>query len=106
MDQKNIKNTPSLSHQVADKERRKIAAQKDKRSVWAGLGLFGIVGWSVVVPTMSGALLGIWLDSRYPQSFSWTLSLLVAGLLLGCLMAWNWIKKEHDEINEKSDKNE
>lgn len=106
MEPKNIKETTAFSHQVANKERRKLAAQKNKRSVWSGLGLFGIVGWSVVVPTMGGAILGIWMDSTYPQSFSWSLSLLVVGLLLGCLMAWNWIQKEHEEINDKSDKNE
>lgn len=106
MEPTNTKNSSSFSHQVADKERRKLAAQKNKRSVWSGLGMFGIVGWSVVVPTMAGAILGIWLDSKYPQSFSWSLSLLVVGLFVGCVMAWNWVKKEQDEINNKNENNE
>ena len=90
----------------AEKERRKIAAKKNKRSVWSGFGLFGLVGWSIVVPTMTGAILGIWLDRSYPQDFSWTLSLLITGLLTGCLMAWNWVNKERKEINDKKENNE
>ena len=106
MEPKNTKTGTPFSNLVADKERRKIAAKKNKRSVWSGFGLFGIVGWSIVVPTMTGAILGIWLDTHYPQSFSWTLSLLVIGLFVGCLMAWKWVKKEHKEINNNNENNE
>ena len=28
--------------------------------------MMGLVGWSVVVPTLLGAALGIWLDHRHP----------------------------------------
>jgi len=88
--------------QVGEKEDRKLKVQGGtKRSVWSGLGMFGMVGWSVAVPTLSGAALGIWLDKNYPQSFSWTLSLLISGLLLGCAIAGHWIVKEHNEMNQK-----
>jgi predicted F0F1-ATPase subunit len=49
--------------------------------VWFGLGMMGLIGWSVAIPTLLGAALGIWLDSRHPGSHSWTLALLVAGLV-------------------------
>ena len=42
--------------------------------------MMGLIGWSVVVPTLLGAALGIWLDERHPGAHSWTLALLVAGL--------------------------
>ena len=85
--------------------RKLKARRRPKRSVWMGLGLMGMVGWSVVIPTVMCTALGIWLDRAYPQSFSWTLSFLIGGLLLGCLVAYNWIKKETDSIdeNEKQD---
>lgn len=95
-----------FSNLVADKERRKIAAKKNRRSVWSGFGLFGLIGWSIAVPTMIGTILGIWLDAHYTQAFSWTLSLLIVGLFLGCLMAWNWVKKEQKEINTKNENDE
>lgn len=91
----------SFEKVVGDKEERKLQAQREKKSVWAGLGLFGMIGWSIVVPTILGAALGMWLDKNYKNDFSWTLSLLVAGLMLGCLIAWNWVQKENKEIHKK-----
>lgn len=91
----------SLSKEVGDKADRKLKAQKEKPGIWSGFGLFGIIGWSVAVPTLMGAALGIWLDKRYAQDFSWTLSLLIAGLMAGLVIAWNWVEKENKEINKK-----
>jgi ATP synthase protein I len=94
----------SLSKQVGEKAQRKLKAiHNDKRSVWFGLGMFGMVGWSVAVPTLLGAALGMWLDKKYPESFSWTLSCLILGLFAGCLIAWHWITKEHKEMNQNND---
>jgi len=92
-----------FSQQVGDKARRKLNAQREHKSVWSGLGMFGLIGWSIVVPTLSGAALGVWLDRHHPQSFSWALSLLILGLLLGCVLAWQWVEKEHEDINQKED---
>jgi len=98
------KNGNELSQQVGDKARRKLEAQQgEHRSVWSGLGMFGLIGWSIVVPTLAGAALGVWLDRHHPQSFSWVLSLLIVGLLTGCLLAWQWVEKENKDINQKED---
>lgn len=96
-------NKKLLSKTVGEKEERRIVAQHEKKSVWAGLGLFGMIGWSVAVPTLLGAALGVWLDRKYKVNFSWTLSMLITGLMLGCLVAWNWIQKENKEIHKKQD---
>lgn len=80
---------------ISDKENRKLKAIGEaKRSEWFGLGMFGMVGWSVTVPTFLGTIGGIWLDNHYPQSFSWTLTGLISGLAVGCLIAWNWVIKQ------------
>lgn len=94
--------------QVEEIEKRKLATRDEKkRSEWRGFGLFGIVGWSVAVPTLLGTALGRWLDSRYPDQYSWTLMFLIIGLILGCLIAAYWIRAEHKEMhNDKSEKNE
>ena len=84
-----------FSQQVTEKENRKLKAQQEKKqSPWSGFGMFGMVGWSVAVPVLLGTALGIWLDKTYPQSFSWTLTCLICGLIIGCVIAWNWINKE------------
>lgn len=85
----------AFSRQVATKAKRKLAAQRGPTpGVWFGLGMMGLVGWSVVVPTLAGAALGAWLDARNPGVHSWTLMLLVIGLIIGCLNAWHWVAKE------------
>jgi ATP synthase protein I len=88
--------------QVGVKETRKLKAQrKVTQTVWSGLGMMGLVGWSVAVPTLLGAALGIWLDKRYPGIHSWTLTLLIIGLAIGCLNAWYWVAKEDREMREE-----
>lgn len=81
---------------------RKLQARRHAhQSVWFGLGMMGLIGWSVVVPTLLGAALGIWLDHRYPSSHSWTLTLLIIGLVLGCVNAWHWVDKEDKAMREE-----
>lgn len=80
---------------VARREERKIRARKEgERSAWFGLGMFGLIGWSVAVPTLAGIALGLWIDTRWPSDYSWTLMLLFAGVVLGCINAWYWLNKE------------
>ncbi|MBW2167135.1 MAG: AtpZ/AtpI family protein, partial [Deltaproteobacteria bacterium] len=75
-----------LSKAVGAKEVRKIRARREKNNdVWFGLGMFGLVGWSVAVPTLIGIALGIWIDLKWPSRYSWTLMLLIIGVILGCL---------------------
>jgi ATP synthase protein I len=95
---------PDLAGQVGAKASRKIKARRHATpGVWFGLGMMGLVGWSVVVPTLIGAALGIWLDGRYPGSRSWTLMLLVAGLVIGCANAWRWVAAEDRDIRDESE---
>lgn len=93
-----------FSHRVGKQAARKLKAQRHAaQTVWSGLGMMGLVGWSVAVPTLLGAALGVWLDKRYPGSHSWTLALLAIGLGLGCLNAWHWVAKEGREIREQEE---
>ena len=81
-----------------DAERKREARAKGDRGLWFGFGMFGLVGWSVAVPTLAGVALGLWLDAETGSDFSWTLALLLAGVALGCLNAIYWVTKEgrHD----------
>jgi len=76
-------------------ERRQRAREEGERSIWFSLGLFGLVGWSVAIPTLLGLAAGVWLDHALRVGrVSWTLTLLVVGAVLGCLNAWYWVKHE------------
>lgn len=80
---------------VKDKETRKIKGrQEKKRGILYGLGMFGVVGWSVAIPTVAFAAIGLWIDKTWPNKFSWTLMFLTFGLIIGCLNAWYWVRRE------------
>ena len=87
---------PSLEEQVQKKaERRRWARSQERRSVWFGFGMFGLIGWAVAIPTVLGITLGIWLDRHWPVArISWAISLLFVGIILGCLNAWRWVNRE------------
>jgi ATP synthase protein I len=96
--------TPALATEVGAKAARKLRARRHVgRGVWFGLGMMGLIGWSVVVPTLLGAGLGLWLDKHYPGDRSWTLALLVAGLVIGCVNAWHWVAKEDKAMRDEQE---
>src|SRR5665648_673927 len=100
------KNKSAYSNKVGEKANRKLKAQRNPvKGVLFGLGMMGLIGWSVVVPTLLGAALGIWLDYRHPGGHSWTLALLVAGLAIGCFNAWHWVAKEDEAMREEQEDN-
>jgi ATP synthase protein I len=89
---------------IEEKQARKMRARHAKdRGTWFGLGMMGTIGWTVVVPTLLGVALGIWIDARWPSSISWTLMLLIGGLLLGCVNAWLWIARQQRAIEREEE---
>jgi ATP synthase protein I len=103
---KTSKNEPTFAGEISAKAARKLKARKSTQGVWFGLGMMGLIGWSVVVPTLLGAALGIWLDNHHPGKHPWTLSLLVVGLAVGCLNAWHWVAKEDKAMHDETEDND
>lgn len=86
-----------LDEQIGRKAERRIQARHERRrAIWFGLGMFGLVGWSVAIPAVIGAASGVWLDRRFPGRISWTLTLLIGGVVIGCLHAWRWLRSESE----------
>ena len=103
---KTSKNETTFAGEIGAKAARKLKARKSTQGVWFGLGMMGLVGWSVVVPTLLGAALGIWLDKHHPGKHPWTLALLVVGLAVGCLNAWHWVAKEEKAMRDETKDND
>lgn len=97
-----VEGDDDFADQVGAKADRLLRAKRHPpQGVWFGLGMMGLIGWSIVIPTVAGALLGIWLDARHHGGRSWTLALLMAGLALGCANAWRWVAKEEKAMRRE-----
>lgn len=80
---------------IKSKEKRKAEARRrDRPGIIFGMGMFGLVGWSVAIPTLLFLALGIWIDARYDTRFSWTLMMLSIGIAIGGMTAWYWVREE------------
>lgn len=83
--------------QRVERMQKNLDEKEPKYSSLSGLGVFGVIGWSIAIPTVAGAFLGVWLDRVVPQSFSWPMALILGGVVLGAMVAWSWIDKNHDK---------
>ena len=84
-----------LSGLVGKKATRRIRARRTRdRNIWFGVGMFGVVGWTIAMTTIIGVVIGIWIDRTWPSPYSWTLTFLFIGLIIGCINAWYWVNKE------------
>ena len=103
-DRKTTENGSAFAARIGVKAARKLKARRNSApGVWFGLGMMGVIGWSVVVPTLLGAALGLWLDHHHAGRHSWTLALLVAGLAIGCFNAWHWVARQDQAMGEDQD---
>lgn len=102
-----LENAPTFAAEIGAKATRKRKARRHAaQGIGFGLGMMGIIGWSVAVPTLLGAALGLWLDTQYAGVHPWTLALLVAGLMIGCLNAWHWVASEDRAMREEQEEND
>jgi F-type H+-transporting ATPase subunit epsilon len=83
--------------ETVNKQFKLLDEQEKNKGIWYGLGMSGLVGWAVTVPTLLGLALGVWIDQHLISSYSWTLMGLIIGITLGCLNAWYWIEKERNK---------
>lgn len=84
-----------FAENVSDRASRRLKSKRQRdRGLFFGLGMFGLVGWSVAIPTLLLLALGIWIDARSQSRYSWTLMLLVLGIAIGCMNAWFWVSRE------------
>lgn len=73
--------------------RHKKAQQDGEPSFATRLAQIGVLGWTIVVPTLAGMFAGRWLDRRFHTGIFWTGPLLLIGLVIGCWGAWRWMHR-------------
>lgn len=92
--------TPSPSEERSDhpvrldkavqlrRARRERWQREGERSIGQNLAMIGALGWTMMMPILLGIFAGRWLDRAFETGIFWTLGLLVAGVALGCWLAW------------------
>lgn len=91
------KPTPDLDKElgraVAERSaRRDFWLKHGERSLAQNLAMIGALGWLVITPTLVGVFAGQWLDHRLNAGIFWTGGLIVAGLAIGCSVAWRRVQ--------------
>jgi ATP synthase protein I len=102
MDEKQPPEKKDFRNQAIKKEARKVKARRKKEvNAWWGFGLFGLVGWAVIIPALIGIFIGGLIEHYFTGSHAWTLALLLVGIGVGIvsalfLLAREMFKKEDD----------
>lgn len=86
-------NHDQLKREVAKQVQRMKRAEQDRPTLLAQSIYLGTLGLLFVVPVTVGAYAGRWLDGLYEgYSIRWTLSLIVLGVIVGAVNAYQFVK--------------
>ena len=84
-----------LQKQVENQVKRIKKARREKTSILAQTVYLGTLGLVLVLPIVGGAYLGAWLDSLLTgYSMSWTLNLLLLGVVVGAVNVYFLVKEK------------
>jgi len=65
------------------------------------------LAWNLVIPIVGGVILGHYLDNRYTGDATWTLSLLVLGVIIAFSNLYNiYIEHGKKNLNQSKSKSE
>lgn len=70
-------------------------------SLGSRLGQIGILGWTIVLPTLAGLVIGRELDRLFATRVFFSAPLLMLGAAAGLWFAWKWMhrqqRSQHDD---------
>lgn len=88
---------------IAKDAKKKVKSKTEKREIMFGLGFFGLVGWSIDIPTLLSIALGVFLDQKLQSNFSWTLTLIFVGIIVGSFNAWRWVSSRTKDETKRDE---
>jgi ATP synthase protein I len=77
-----------------DKSVRDILQGRKKSAFWQYAYVIGVGGWLLALPIVVGAYLGWYLDRKFPDRISWTITLLLIGIGVGAFNVWYFLMRE------------
>ena len=78
--------------QAADRDAR--AREEPEPSLGSRLGQIGILGWTIVLPTLAGLAVGRVLDRVFGTRVFFSAPLLMLGAAAGLWFAWKWMHRQ------------
>ena len=90
---------PDGPDELAEAARRVVARTEEGRevpepSLGARFGQIGILGWTIVVPTLVGLFVGRWLDRTFETGVFFSAPLLMVGAAFGFWSTWRWMHRQ------------
>jgi len=87
-----------LAQAAQSAARREAEGRADPEpSLGARLGQAGVLGWTIIVPTLVGLFLGRWLDQTFKTGVFFSAPLLMLGAAIGFWSAWRWMHRQGGE---------
>lgn len=88
-----MENSEHLREKIEKQAKRMTQAEKDRPTLLAQTVFLGTLALLFVLPVAGGAYLGRWIDIQIAgYSYRWTISMLVSGILLGCINVYLYIR--------------
>ncbi|WP_157179724.1 AtpZ/AtpI family protein [Rhizobium sp. CF142] len=73
-------------------DRAKASLENPEPSLGARLGQIGVLGWTIVVPTLLALALSRWLDREFATGIFFSAPLIIIGVIFGFWSAWKWMR--------------
>ena len=84
-----------LAEAAHEAENRAQRARKDPEpSLGRRLGQIGILGWTIVLPTLIGLFGGRMIDRAFGTGIFFSAPLLMLGVAFGFWSAWRWMQRQ------------
>jgi len=81
----------AAARRAVETERQGVATPEP--SLGTRLGQIGILGWTIIVPTLIGVVIGRWLDRMSDGGIFFTAPLIMLGAAFGLWSAWKWMNR-------------
>lgn len=100
---------PVNKHEIIDRRSPQVTKkEEEEKSNFANLiAEVSTLAWNLVIPIIGGVMLGHYLDNRNQSDFTWTLSLLVLGVIIAFSNLYNlYIEQGKKKLNTSQPKSE
>jgi ATP synthase protein I len=89
-----MQNGERLRQNIEKQAQRMTQAEKERPTLLAQTVFLGTLALLFVLPLVGGAYLGHWIDSlQTGYSYRWTMSLLMAGLIVGAMNVYLYVQR-------------